>query len=192
MKKLLAFTLAVVFFLTAFSGCREVYTQSGDDIKTISEEDATAELNALLKNVKVSTAEAPIDISDNEVSVQDALADIDTFPLTVVGDGEINLEIAADTELSSDAPDDWMNVLAKQFNNENHQYNGKKVTVSVRQITGGEVVTYMRANAYSPDLYVPSHAGWGKMLDACGVQTKTLCDRLLGNTAGILISDKVY
>ena len=120
------------------------------------------------------------------------LADISTFPLTVQGNGQINIEVAADTEMSSEAPDDWMVVLAKQFNQENHKYNGKTVTISVRQITGGETVTYMRAGKYEPDLYVPSHAAWGKMLDASGIQTITLCDRLLGNTAGILMSDKVY
>ncbi len=190
MKKLLALLLVLGLSLTLFAGCER--NNSGDDIKTIPYEDAVKEMNALLTNVKVRSVDAPIDISYDDVSAQDALADIDTFPLTVQGSGAINIEIAADTEMSSEAPDDWMNVLARQFNKENHEFNGKKVTVSVRQITGGEVVTYMRAGAYRPDLYVPSHAGWGKMLDACGIQTVTLCDRLLGNTAGILISDKVY
>ena len=191
MKKVLALVLALILSLSLFSGCQDPGTP-GDNIKVIPYEDAVKEMDALLTNVKVRTGNAPIDISYDDVSVQDALADISTFPLTVQGNGQINIEIAADTEMSSDAPDDWMNVLARQFNKENHEYNGKKVTVSVRQITGGEVVTYMRAGAYRPDLYVPSHAGWGKMLDASGIETVTLCDRLLGNTAGILISDKVY
>ncbi len=191
MKKTLALILVLVLSLSLFSGCQNAKTP-GDNIKLISHDDAVKEMNALLTHVKVLTVDAPIDISYDDVSVQDALADISTFPLTVQGNGQIDIEIAADTEMSSDAPDDWMNVLARQFNKENHEYNGKKVTISVRQITGGEVVTYMRAGAYRPDLYVPSHAGWGKMLDASGIQTVTLCDRLLGNTAGILISDKVY
>ncbi len=191
MKKVLALVLALILSLSLFSGCQDPGTP-GDNIKVIPYEDAVKEMDALLTNVKVRTGNAPIDISYDDVSVQDALADISTFPLTVQGNGQINIEIAADTEMSSDAPDDWMNVLARQFNKENHEYNGKKVTISVRQITGGEVVTYMRAGAYRPDLYVPSHAGWGKMLDASGIETVTLCDRLLGNTAGILISDKVY
>ncbi len=191
MKKYIALILVLILSLSLFSGCQDPRTP-GDNIKVIPYEDAVKEMDALLTNVKVRTGNAPIDISYDDVSVQDALADISTFPLTVQGNGQINIEIAADTEMSSDAPDDWMNVLARQFNKENHEYNGKKVTVSVRQITGGEVVTYMRAGAYRPDLYVPSHAGWGKMLDASGIETVTLCDRLLGNTAGILISDKVY
>ena len=190
MKRFLAMLLALVLCLTLFAGCDK---NTGDDgIKVIPYDDAVKELDALLSRVQVSSVEAPIDISYDDVSLQDALADISTFPLTVKGTGSINIEIAADTEMSSEAPDDWMNVLATKFNKENHQYNGKKVTISVRQITGGEVVTYMRAGAYRPDLYVPSHAAWGKMLDAAGIETITLCDRLLGNTAGILISDKVY
>ena len=186
--RFLALALVVLLLAAALTGCG-----GSKDKENLSKEDAIEEMNALLSRVRVSHKEAPIDISDNdEISIADTLADISTFPLVVRGNGEIDIEIAADTEMSSEAPDDWMVVLANRFNSENHSYNGKKVTISVRQITGGEVVTYMRANAYQPDLYVPSHAAWGKMLDACGIKTVTLCDRLLGNTAGILISDKIY
>ena len=184
MKKTIVLLLAMILLATVCAGC--------GNGGVISVEDARAEMNALLTNVKVTTITAPVDISDNEPSVADSLADISTFPLTVKGTGQIDIEIAADTEMSSEAPDDWMVVLANRFNQENHKYNGKTVTISVRQITGGETVTYMRAGKYRPDLYVPSHAAWGKMLDASGIQTITLCDRLLGNTAGILMSDKVY
>lgn len=187
MKKLCSVVLVFVLLVSALAGC-----SLGSD-RTLSEEDAVKEMNALLSHVRVTEKQAPIDISGtDEVSEADTLADISSFPLVVRGGGAIDIEIAADTELSSDAPDDWMVVLAKQFNRENHTYNDKKVTISVRQITGGEVVTYMRAGKYQPDLYVPSHGGWGKMLDAAGIKTVTLCDRLLGNTAGILMSDKVY
>ena len=192
-KKLIALTLALVLLVAAFSGCEQVYDDPSSEIKDISREDAIAEMEAILSRVDVYQEEAPVDLDMVDYSNEaDALADISVFPVTVQGNGEINLEVAADTELSSDAPDDWMNVLARRFNQENHEYNGKKVTITVRQITGGEVVTYMRAGLYRPDLYVPSHGAWGKMLDASGIPTVTLCDRLLGNTAGILISDKVY
>lgn len=186
--KILTISLVAVLLVSAMSGCTSLKNR---EIK--SEEDAIEEIDALLSKVRVTTKNAPIDIStDDDIALADTLADISTFPLVVKGNGAINIEIAADTEMSSEAPDDWMVVLAERFNRENHEYNGKNVTISVRQITGGEVVTYMRAGAYQPDLYVPSHAAWGKMLDASGIRTITLCDRLLGNTAGILISDKVY
>lgn len=192
MKKTIALILAVLLLMGTCAGCRKVYTEGSYPVEVISVEDAKSEMDALLSSVSVTSLNAPIDISDDEYTEADALADISTFPLTVRGTGEIDIEVAADTELSSEAPDDWMVVLAQRFNRENHSYNGKTVTVSVRQITGGETVTYMRAGKYRPDLYVPSHAAWGKMLEASGIHTVTLCERLLGNTAGILMSDKVY
>ena len=193
MRRIIAFALVCILLVSAFAGCQKVYDDPSSDVKEISRDDAIAEMDAILSRVNVYTEDAPVDLDMVDYSDEaDALADISVFPVTVQGSGAINIEIAADTELSSDAPDDWMNVLAKKFNQENHEYNGKKVTITVRQITGGEVVTYMRAGLYRPDLYVPSHGAWGKMLDASGIQTITLCERLLGNTAGILISDKVY
>lgn len=189
MKKIISFVLMFVMIGCLFTGCID-YT---DSEKTLTEEETEQELNALMKNVKVTTVSDPVlDIYSDDVQEADALANISVYPLVVKGNGAINIEVAADTEMSSEAPDDWMVIIANKFNKENHTYNGKKITISVRQITGGEVVTYMRANAYKPDLYVPSHAGWGKMLDASGIHTITLCDRLLGNTAGILMSDKIY
>ena len=188
MKKILSIIIAFIMLVSVVS-CVD-YTQ---DEKILTSEETTQELNALMKNVKIVSVSEPIlDIYSDGSQESDALADIDVFPLVVKGNGEINIEIAADTELSSEAPDDWMIVIANKFNKENHTYNGKKITISVRQITGGEVVTYMKANAYQPDLYIPSHSGWGKMLDASGIHTITLCERLLGNTAGILMSDKIY
>lgn len=193
MKRIISLTLVIVLVLACLTGCSQVYDDPSSDVKDISRDDAIAEMDAILSRVSVYEEEAPVDLDMVDYSNEaDALADISVFPVTVQGNGEINLEIAADTELSSEAPDDWMNILAQRFNSEDHEYNGKKVTITVRQITGGEVVTYMRAGLYQPDLYVPSHGAWGKMLDASGIQTVTLCDRLLGNTAGILISDKVY
>ena len=193
MRRIIALALVCILLVSVFAGCQKVYDDPSSDVKEISRDDAIAEMDAILSRVNVYTEDAPVDLDMVDYSDEaDALADISVFPVTVQGNGAINIEIAADTELSSDAPDDWMNILAKKFNQENHEYNGKKVTITVRQITGGEVVTYMRAGLYRPDLYVPSHGAWGKMLDASGIQTITLCERLLGNTAGILISDKVY
>ena len=94
--------------------------------------------------------------------------------------------------MSADAPDDWMNVVAKNFNQEHFEVNGKTVSVSVRKITSGEVVTYINSGGYRPNLYVPSNAAWGEMLKASGISVDTLSDRIAGNTAGILIKKDVY
>ena len=105
MKKLIALVLVLVLCLAAFSGCKDVYSDPSSGIKDISVEDALSEMNALLSNVKVSSKDAPIDISAlEEVSEADALADISTFPIMVTGNGQIDIEIAAATEMSADSP----------------------------------------------------------------------------------------
>lgn len=190
MRKFLSFFIVGIMLFASFTGCSKY--QNGEN--TLTYDEAVTELEALMKKVNLSTVSSPVlDVYSDDVTEADALSDISVFPLTTKGAGQIDIEIAADTELSDEnAPDDWGNVVAAKFNREGFTVNGKTVSVSIRKITGGEVVTYMRAGAYRPDLYIPSHAAWGKMLDASGVRTITLTDRLLGNTAGILINNKVY
>ena len=94
------------------------------NVKTMTPEDAKTELSALLKRVSVSKIENPVlDLSMDESVQNEALADISTFPLSVEGTGAINIEIAAATELSADAPDDWLNEVAEKFNRENRMIN---------------------------------------------------------------------
>ncbi|MCR5233127.1 MAG: VWA domain-containing protein [Lachnospiraceae bacterium] len=187
MKKIIAITLCVTLLL---AGCG---VRSEGRKKTLSEEDAAKEMASLLTKVDVTTKKDPVlDIYSDEISEADALADIDTFPITVQGNGSIDVEIAAATELSADAPDDWLNDVARKFNSENHKINNKSVSVSVRKITSGEVVTYILNDRYAPDAFIPSNEAWGKMLDASGYDTTRVADRIAGNTAGILIKKSVY
>lgn len=179
-------------FLTAtllLGGCGNVYSEN---TKTMSAEDAKTEMGSLLTKVNVTQTTNPtMDIyyEDNQAV---ALADIDTFPITESGNGKINIEIAAATELSADAPDDWLNVVAKNFNREGFDVNGKSVSVSVRKITSGEVVTYINAGAYQPEVFIPSNYAWGMMLEASGTDITKIEDRIAGNTAGLLIKQEVY
>lgn len=188
-KKVMALFMAVCM-LTTFSGCASV--RDGEE-KYLSYDDAKTELSALLKKVEVDTVTNPaLYIYEDDISEADMLADIDTFPMTVEGDGQIDIEIAAATEMSADAPDDWLNVVAKNFNKEKMEVSGKQVSVSVRKITSGEAVTYMTAGGYQPQVFVPSNFAWGEMLKASGIGVTEITDRIAGNTAGILIKKDVY
>lgn len=190
MKKYLALILALILCLSLFSGCTSAI--EGDNIKVISYDDAVKEMNALLTSVRVSSVDAPIDIDAmDDKSPSAALADISTFPITVQGSGQIDIEIAAATEFSAAAPDDWMNIVAERFNREGFTVDGKSVSVSVRKITSGEVVTYMVDGGYRPDVYVPSNDAWGKMLSG-SFRVTTLSTRIAGNTAGILMKKSTY
>ena len=183
--------ISVVTAVSMLSGCGNVYSEG--TTSKLTEEEAIKELSSLMTKVEVTTNENPVlDIYSEEVSEADTLADISTFPITVQGTGDINIEIAAATELSADAPDDWLNLAAEKFNKSGVQIDGQSVSVSIRKITSGEVVTYVTSGGYQPDVFIPSNNAWGKMLDASGYTTNTITDRLAGNTAGILIKKDIY
>lgn len=189
--RVLAILASSMLLLAGCGGDGPVRTER--DTGNLSYEDASTEIDSMLKKVDVSTVSNPnLDIYSDDLSEAEALADIDTFPLTVEGNGEINIEIAAATELSAEAPDDWINIVAQNFNKSGQTVNGKRVSVSVRKITSGEVVTYMTADAYHPEVYIPSNAAWGMMLKSSGIGVETLSDRIAGNTAGMLIKGDVY
>lgn len=190
-RRIISALCAICCAAGLLTGCGDVYTTGQ---KRLSEEEAKKEMDSLLSKVHVTETKNPtLDIYSEDISETDMLADIDTFPIMVNGEGQINLEIAAATELSADAPDDWLNQIARRFNSERYTLdNGKTISVSVRKITSGEAVTYMLSGGYEPELFIPSNEAWGKMLDASGITTDKLTDRIAGNTAGILIKKDVY
>lgn len=189
MKKLLMKIAATSMIITlGLSGCG---TPGYEETKTLNYDEATAELASKLKKVNVSSVEAPLDIYDTDV-VTKTLASINTFPLAAEGNGQIDIEIAAATELSSEAPDDLINVWAKNFNRSGVKVNGKSASVTIRQITSGEVLTYMTEGDYQPDVYIPSSYAWGEMSKAKGVGVTKIADRIAGNTAGILMEKQTH
>ena len=94
--------------------------------------------------------------------------------------------------MSSAAPDDWMNRVAQNFNKSGAKIGGKSVSVTVRKITSGEVLTYMTEGDYRPDVYAPSSDAWGEMLKSKGVGVIKVADRIAGNTAGVLMEKNTY
>ncbi len=186
-------SLMLAFSMLAGCGVSDSVRSTDNKYKALSKEDASLELNTLLSEVDVNYITSPtLDIYMEEEGEKIALASIDTFDMPVIGNGQVNIEIATATELSQKAPDDWISVVAENFNREGFEVNGKKVSVSVRAINSGEVVTYINAGAYEPNMFIPSNYAWGKMLEASGVGIKKLEDRIAGNTAGILMKQDVY
>lgn len=187
LKKVAAFALAVIMCF-ATVGCG---TPGYEENKTYTYEEAVKELESKLTKVSSEEVTAPLDIYDLDTTTT-TLADIDTYPITQRGNGAVDIEVAAATELSAEAPDDLLNVLAKKFNDAHLEINGKTVSVSVRKITSGETLTYMTEGDYRPDLYIPSSYAWGEMLRARGIGVIKLTDRMAGNTAGILMEKQTH
>lgn len=187
-KRMLSGFMALCLCGTVLAGCTQYETGSE---KVYSYDEAITELKAFNKEIQTDEIKPTLDIYNTD-SASATLADIDTYPITVEGKGSINIEVAAATEMSSAAPDDWMNIIAERFNKGGYTVNGKSVSVSVRKITSGEVLTYMTEGDYRPDVYAPSSDAWGMMLEAKGVSTVKLADRIAGNTAGILMEKSTY
>lgn len=186
--RILSLLLAVMIMTFIITGCTQ--HNEGNE-KVYSYDEAVTELNAFNQKIKTDTIDPVMDIYDDD-SEKTALADISVFELTTEGSGDINLEIAAPSELSGAAPDNWLNIIADDFNKERKTIDGKTVSVTVRKIASGEAVTYIADGNYKPDLYIPSSYAWGEMLTAKGVKTTTLAERTLGNTAGILMEKDTY
>ena len=188
MRDLMKVTAVFTAMAMLLTGCGDTLG-SGSEVYT--REESLKELDAYWGEIKPAEIKAPLDIyEDSEESV--TLADISTFPLVVEGRGNIDIEVAAATEMSSKAPDNWMVEAAEKFNSSGAAVSGRSVSVSVRKITSGETVTYMEDGGYRPDVFAPSNSAWGDMLTAKGFKTVTLADRVAGNTAGVLMEKSTY
>lgn len=184
-KVILALVLCICMSL--MSACGQMASRS-----RMSKEDALEEINSLMKKVNINKVSDPaVDITLTD-STTPLLADISTFPLVLEGHGDINIEIACPSELCDNAPDDFFIVAGKQFNEEGHQINGKTVSVSIRKISSGEAATYIGTGNYMPDAYVPSNEIFGLITEAQGVSMTKEYQRLIGNTAGLLLKKNIY
>ena len=184
--------LAAVLALSV-TGCTSNVTSNNTLNNALSYDDAVTELNTFVKKIGPTTVPARLDVDMSEASVADSLASIDTFDMMLEGSGEINIEIAAPSEFSGKSyPDEWLVAVGQKFNKAGYTVDGKSVSVSIRKISSGETLTYITEGGYQPDLYIPSNEMWGEMLEASGVKTTKLADRIAGNTAGVLMSKKVY
>lgn len=191
-KKFFSACISLILVFSLLTGCGYsgggVTKKSTWADKALSYDDAVEEARVLTSRLKVTEREPKLDLSAADITTDAALADISTFPIVVSGNGDIDIEIAAATEISADAPDNWLIQVAKKFNKARYSVDGRSVSVSVRKITSGEVLTYMVDGNYRPDLYIPSNFAWGEMLKAKDMEVIKLADRLAGNTAGILMS----
>lgn len=187
-RNIITLLLTAAMFLSLLTGCASDVSM-GEKAPELSVADARRELDALLTRVTSTQVTDPVlDIYTDEIGETAALADIDTFKIAEQGKGRVDIEIAAATELSSEAPDDWLVVMARKFNNEKMTVDGKTASVTIRTITSGEILEYIKAGIYQPGAVVFSNEAWGRMAEASGVSIEMIEKRIAGNTAGILLS----
>lgn len=186
-----------VIALVVFGGVFLGITLTKDIGKTqdqITTEEAEKKINDLMSGIRVENVNTKkAAISDEDVlSEEEELPDIKTYPLSVEGRGQINIEIFSSPEKAGEGTDGWLNDVADDFNNEEFKINGKTVSVSIRCVSSGPAFDYIKSGKYVPDAISPSNEFWGKMLQESGVETELKAKKLAGNTAGVLLSKSKY
>lgn len=188
----------VAIALVVFGGVFLGITLTKDMGKTeeqLTAENAENRMADLLSGVKVqqvNTKKAAI--SDEDVlSDQEELPDINkNYPLSITGQGQINIEIFSSPEKAGTGTDGWLNDVADDFNRAGFEINGKSISVSIRSVSSGPMVDYIKSGKYIPDAISPSNEFWGSMLQSSGVKVTMKEKSLAGNTAGILLSKSKY
>ena len=190
-KKAVSFiVVAVIFFIVIFTGISLLgkLGGGGSEKKIESEKEAQKELSKLLDKVKVTEVD-PVrgQVEFGATTLADELPDISKYDYTVVGNGDIDVEIIASPEKSGTGTDGWMNEMAEKFNRSGYTYDGRTVSVSIRNMTSGLAMDYIVSGKYIPEGYSPSSKMWGEMTIAQGNNLETITDRTVGNVAGILL-----
>ncbi len=169
---------------------------SSGEVQNLTYDQATEQVRAYVNEGKVQyhdeLSEPDYSWINADVNSED-LPDIATkYPISVQGDGEINLEVFSSTEKSSTTSRTWLDTVAQNFNNSGVTVNGKRVTISTRPIPSGLAMDYIKSRKHIPDAYTPSNELWGQMIDTSGVNIQMIEPRLTGNVAGILLRQEVY
>lgn len=156
----------------------------------LTAEDAAKKLDKLYGKITVSENHAPKGtVSYGGSDAGEELPDIDTaYPITVENTTGFYIEIFSSPEKAGTGTDGWLCEIADNFNDARIQINGKTASVAVRSISSGAMVDYIESGRYVPDAFTPSNSFWGSMISANGVDIRTVSDRLVGNCAGILLS----
>lgn len=179
---------AIMAFILA--GCG-----SSGPVQDLTYEQAVEQVQAYVNEGKVAYQEAQhgrddswagADMSANE------LPPIDKYPLSVQGNGEINIEIFSSTEKSSTKDRRWLDAVAQEFNNSGATVDGRSISVSVRPIASGLALDYIKSRVYIPSAYSPSNELWGNMITDTGINVQLIDNRLAGNVAGILMKQDKY
>lgn len=160
---------------------------------TMTLEEAETKVAEMAASVNASEAElkkASVDLTDSSLASE--VPSIDQYPLSVKGNGSVNIEIFATSEKSGSDKDGWINDVAIQFNSEQHTLaDGRTIGVSIRPMASGLGSDYIVSKVYEPTAYTPSNELFGAITNAKGGNLTLVDDTLVKNVAGILLTEDV-
>ncbi len=162
------------------------------DSKPLERDKALSSLQDLSKEVRwtenISTRRANVELKKTELF--DTLPPIDQYPLVVqpTQGGSVIAEIFSSSEKSGKDTDGWLIAVAEDFNRQDiRTSDGKLAQVAIRKIASGTGAQFIASKKHQPAGFTPSNHLWIKLVEAYGVKTEVVRDRLVGNIAGVVM-----
>lgn len=184
----------VVLVCAAIFGGIYATRNLGKSEKTVSKESAVKRLGKMVEQIDPkpgNPVKSPIEYDSSEDEAAE-LPDIDTCPIGVEATTSLYAEIFSSPEKAGTGTDGWLCEMAEEFNKQGHQVNGQPVSIQVRKVNSGQALDYIATGKAVPEGFSPSSMLWVNMLNAKGTSTETVAESLVGNVAGILLSNKTY
>ena len=155
---------------------------------------------SVIPNISVGEELIPDELAARYTTdqVDDPLPDIGEFPLYAAqpgGGNGVYLEIYSSSEKANvnRQNERWLVEVAEAFNQRQATLpSGEVIQVGVRQVASGTAARILAAGAAQPAGYSPSNDLWVAMVQSQGVDTITVADRLVPNTAGWVLPKPVY
>lgn len=171
-------------------------TNSTNTTRVMDYDSSVKAMEKFYKKIKVSElpqVKGNVDLAPPDVET--ALPEIDKYPAQIENTTADYVEIFSSVEkatLSDDSSDcdRWLIDMAEEFNQSGIMIDGKPVSVKIRGMASGLAMDYISTGKYVPDAFTPSNELWGGSLKEMGVKADLVEKRLVGNTAGFVISKK--
>ena len=189
----------IALAMGAALSCAMLIAGCGDNRATkavLSESEASEALNKLLTSVPWSedTVARSKSVDLNAVAnLAATLPPISEYPITVHGkNGPGHAEICASSEKAGKDTDGWMNEVATRFNTSARTTStGAQAQISIRKVASGTCHEYIASGQYVPQGFSPSNVLWVRMVQAQGTTMDAIAERLVGNTAGVVMKKGV-
>lgn len=193
-KKMGVLIVAVVVVCALVFGGIYLTRNLGKSDKVISQDNAKSKLTKMVNKISPDTAEpvkSPVEYDAVEDEANE-LPDIDTCEVTASATTQLFAEIYSSPEKAGTGTDGWLCEMADEFNRQGFEINGQKISVQIRKVNSGQALDYIATGKAVPDGLSPSSMLWVDMLNAKGIKTETVSESMVGNVAGILLSEDTY
>ena len=133
------------------------------------------------------------DLSDVLGGFMFEMPSISNYPLSVEGNGDVDIEIFVPQEDNGSGILDFVAYAANSFNAKQYTLeSGETVSISVRSLEASLAEDYILSGSYYPEGYIASNEMYGCLMDENGIEVSLVAPRTVGNTMGIVLEKSKY